>query len=928
MRGLFRNYLFFGLFVVLGFCFAMQSPAAVIYTLTLHTNGSGAIVRNPSINAYPAGSVVTVTATPGSGWYFSKWTGDATGNANPLTVTMNGNKVITGTFQALPIFTLTTATNGGGSVSLNPPGGSYFSNAVVSATATAATGWVFLKWTGDASGSSNVVSVTMNANKSIIAVFTRSPAIDQSPQNVIAEVGDTVNFNVHAVGTPPLSYQWWFNNSTIAGATSTTLTLSNVQSNQEGTYSITVSNAYGGASNAATLTITNGCVGTNVVTVATEAALRNAMAIGGLVRCCFNGTITLSNTIIVTRNVTLDAHNRSVVISGNNSNRLFNVQSGVTFSATNLVFANGRHVGQIGGYPGRGGAIYSDGGTVQLVSCALLSNSVTGGQGATNGIGGLGQGGAIYNDGGSVSLNSCVLVGNSVTGGTGGTNTSSGNVAGDGQGGAIFVRGGSLVLETVNAMSNSAAGGVGPISLSPPFLLGTPGNGDGGVVYVTNESAFVLNCNFSSNFCTAPPGGAGAASGGALFVASGFVTLSNNTLIGNAALGSNSPVFTDAQLKGSAGYGGALTIGSGQANIVRCQLNSNVAAGGNGYRNGGSGEAQGGAIYSSGTVFASESSFTGNQALSGGYAFFNPDGRGGAIYNLGSAVLSACSFQSNIAKGGNSIGPLPHPVGHGQGGAICNVSQLNITNCTIALNSAIGGDASFPNGPPGAGIGGGIYNSNGVLTAVNVTIASNAVWPGQWYYTNGFSDGANVARTNGTLTLINSILAYPNTNHSAWGTITDAGHNMSSDGSANFNSGSSFNFTDPLLGPLADNGGPTLTMALSWNSPAVDFGTSVGAPLTDQRGFPRPVGSGFDMGALELNASPIQGPILTINRAGNNVRLNFGAQAGATYVLQGSTALTTWSDLEVIGPYGIDTQINRTNSLYFPAIEFFRLRVQ
>jgi len=210
-----------------------------------------------------------------------------------------------------------------------------------------------------------------------------------------------------------------------------------------------------------------------------------------------------------------------------------------------------------------------------------------------------------------------------------------------------------------------------------------------------------------------------------------------------------------------------------------------------------------------------------------------------------------------------------------------------------------------------------------------VTIASNAVAAGKIFHTNsGISKGANIAITNGTLALRNSLLAYPGTNDNAWGTITDAGYNMSSDGSANFNSGTSFNFTDPLLGPLADNGGPTLTMALSVNSPALDFGTSVGAPLTDQRGVTRPAGLGFDMGALELVASPIQRPILTIDRTGNNVRLNFGAQAGATYVLQGSTTLTTWSDLEVIGPYGIDTQVNRTNSLYFPAIEFFTLRVQ
>jgi hypothetical protein len=260
-----------------------------------------------------------------------------------------------------------------------------------------------------------------------------------------------------------------------------------------------------------------------------------------------------------------------------------------------------------------------------------------------------------------------------------------------------------------------------------------------------------------------------------------------------------------------------------------------------------------------------------------------------------------------------------------------------MTNCTTALNLAQGGEAygiggPNPGGPVGTGAGGGVYDaSNGVFTAVNGTIASNSVSSvaGGYNWTNyGFADGANIAVTNGTIWLRNSILAYPNTNHNAWGTITDAGYNMSSDGSANFNSGSSFNFTDPLLGPLANNGGPTLTMALSWNSPAVDFGTSVGAPLTDQRGVTRPAGLGFDMGAFELVASPVQRPTLLIGRVGNSAWLSFQAQAGATYVVQNSTTLTNWTDAEIIGPYGSDRQVNRTNNFYSPSIDFFRLRVQ
>src|SRR5215468_1559043 len=156
MRVVFRNYLILGLWVTVSALF-VQEAAAAIYTLTLHTNGSGTITRNPTNSTYPAGSVVTVTATPDFGWYFSAWTGNATGSANPLNVTMNANKSITGTFKPLPIVTLTTSTNGAGSVSLNPPGGSYFSNSVVSATATPASGWVFLKWTGNVSGSTNPV---------------------------------------------------------------------------------------------------------------------------------------------------------------------------------------------------------------------------------------------------------------------------------------------------------------------------------------------------------------------------------------------------------------------------------------------------------------------------------------------------------------------------------------------------------------------------------------------------------------------------------------------------------------------------------------------------------------------------------------------------------------------------------------------------
>jgi len=70
------------------------------YTLTLNTNGSGSMTANPALSAYPSNSTVTLTATPGLGWTFSNWSGEASGMDNPLIVMMNGNRSLTGNFTS------------------------------------------------------------------------------------------------------------------------------------------------------------------------------------------------------------------------------------------------------------------------------------------------------------------------------------------------------------------------------------------------------------------------------------------------------------------------------------------------------------------------------------------------------------------------------------------------------------------------------------------------------------------------------------------------------------------------------------------------------------------------------------------------------------------------------------------------------------
>lgn len=142
-------------------------------TYTLTTSGvNGTVTRAPDQPTYNHGSTVVLTATPSTGFVFSGWTGDATGLTNPLTVTMDRNKTITANFTAIPVdaFTLTViATNG--SVTKNPNTPTYASGSTVQLTATANTGFKFTGWSGDATGSTNPLTVTMNANKTITANF-------------------------------------------------------------------------------------------------------------------------------------------------------------------------------------------------------------------------------------------------------------------------------------------------------------------------------------------------------------------------------------------------------------------------------------------------------------------------------------------------------------------------------------------------------------------------------------------------------------------------------------------------------------------------------------------------------------------------------------------------------------------------------------
>ncbi len=243
----------------------------------------------------------------------------------------------------------------------------------------------------------------------------------------------------------------------------------------------------------------------------------------------------------------------------------------------------------------------------------------------------------------------------------------------------------------------------------------------------------------------------------------------------------------------------------------------------------------GGAIYNDGTVTLTNNLFT----------FDSADG-GGGLYNVGTATLSdtTIAYETSVGFGGaiyngNSLTLNRVTLDHNQaggGGGIDSSGAMTLTNVTLSANSAVsvtsGGGAFFNQG-------------SGIATLTNVSVVSNTAPSGGGFINNG-----------GTLSLGNSIVAY-NSGGNCWiSPITSLGYNIDSANTCALSATGDITNTDPLLGPLANNGGTTFTHALLPGSPAINkipFGTNgCGTTITtDQRGASRPIGSSCDIGAYE-----------------------------------------------------------------------------
>jgi uncharacterized repeat protein (TIGR01451 family) len=397
-----------------------------------------------------------------------------------------------------------------------------------------------------------------------------------------------------------------------------------------------------------------------------------------------------------------------------------------------------------------------------------------------------------------------------------------GTGANDAFGGGILNLG-SLVLDTCVVTGNQANGADGTFNA---------GQGRGGGIYQDGSSLTLRNTTVTNNQAAAgnakAPTGTFAfganGEGGGIFNNSGTVDIENSVLSNNLAQGG--AATSDYGGFGGNGDGGGLATVLGSVTIQNTTLNNNQAAGGTGSTGlfgGINGTGSGGGINDAAPIQinAAPTLVINSTTLNN-----NSADDGGGIFNISTETLTNSTLSGNQARN--------------NGGGINETSSqtTNLNNVTVTANVA-DSDAD------GGGDGGGVFNDFGSVHAQSTIIAGN--------FDNSPGPKATI-------------------NPDISGTFVSGGHNLIGDstGGTGFTDGvmsdqvgSSTATLNPLLGPLANNGGPTFTHALLAGSPAIDQGANPLNLANDQRGpgFARTVGAGTDIGAFEAQA-----PDLTITK--------------------------------------------------------------
>jgi len=277
---------------------------------------------------------------------------------------------------------------------------------------------------------------------------------------------------------------------------------------------------------------------------------------------------------------------------------------------------------------------------------------------------------------------------------------------------------------------------------------------------------------------------------------------------------------------GFGGSGGSV-VNSGVLTLSRCTVSGNTAC------------LHGGGLWNNGTLTIISSTISGNVAANNNCCNRFCSTFGGGIYNIGGMTINNSTIAGNSSPS--------------YSGGIFNGGTMTVSGSTISGNTGEGigvistSSSALSNSTVSGNTGAGIDLSSSTATLSNSTVGGNT--------------GHGIEIDTGSMaTLQNSIVAN-NGGGNCFGAITSNGFNLSSDGTCDFDGPGDLNNTNPLLGPLQNNGGPTQTQALLSGSPAIDAGNPSGCTdsqghllKTDQRGMPRPDKEdtgGCDMGAYE-----------------------------------------------------------------------------
>jgi hypothetical protein len=376
----------------------------------------------------------------------------------------------------------------------------------------------------------------------------------------------------------------------------------------------------------------------------------------------------------------------------------------------------------------------------------------------------------------------------------------------------------------------------------------------GGAAIATTGGVDIQNSTFAKNKSNF---------GGAILAETGtaVMTIPGSSFHDNEGTG----VRTDA----TDGWGGAIYLTNGAAATIRnTDVYANTSFSGAGIAASGAGTSLNlidskvrdnmATQYYSGGIFNRGGATTEitNSTISG-----NTGKVAGGIYNAGSTVNVTDSTLS---------GNHETQAGYGGGGLTSYGGTVTLTNVTVSNNTAGGGGAGIENAfgavatltnvtisgnvnADSGGEGGGFHNFKATAYLINVTVAGNdaGIGPGGGLFNSDQPD-THMHLTN--VVVAKSVAG----GNCEFGTAIETNvTNMSSDATCSFGAGSDSRVV--LLGALANNGGPTLTHRPQAISPPVDAGTAVaGLGLHDQRGVPRPQGSSFDIGAVEVEPVTVQ----------------------------------------------------------------------